>query len=268
MPELAEVETWRRLAERKALEKKIIEVWTAEDTIVMDETSPNEIQSLLKGKTVRNVLRKGKHLWLKFDTPGDLYVHFGMSGSFQNYTDPSQAPSHLKLVLHFENGECIGYRNPRRIGKIRIYPDAAQSPPVAKLGPDPYLDPLDPGEYRTRFHRKKQPVKNMLLDQKNFAGVGNWIADEVLYQTKLNPFTPCSKLTNDQIGLLINRLKDIIALAVEVEADDTRFPQDWLFHHRWGKKAEKTGCGEKIRFDTIGGRTCAWVPERQTLGGT
>lgn len=266
MPELAEVETWRRLVRSTVIGKTITAVTTANDSLVMDVASPTQIRSFLYGKTIDDCHRKGKHLWMTFDGPGHLYVHFGMSGSFQYYTSLQDAPSHEKLVLQFADGSFLSYRNPRRIGRLRIFPDASQCESVARLGPDPYLDSLDADEFMVRFHNKKQPVKSMLLDQRYFAGVGNWIADEVLYQAKLNPFTPCCDLSRDEIQLLIDRLQDIITLAIDVAADDTRFPKTWLFHYRWGKKATSTFQGENIQFDTIGGRTCAWVPSCQNPG--
>ena len=62
-----------------------------------------------------------------------------------------------------------------------------------------------------------------------------------------------------------DRLKHVIERAVEVDADKKRFPREWLFHHRWGKKHEaKTARGEAIQFVDVAGRTTAWVPSRQS----
>jgi formamidopyrimidine-DNA glycosylase len=110
---------------------------------------------------------------------------------------------------------------------------------------------------------RKTAIKAALLQQAVFAGVGNWIADEVLYQTRISPRRSCTDLTPKDIRSLHRTLLRILHRAIEAEADAARFPDTWLFHHRWGKKAETTARGENIRFDTIGGRTTAWVPERQ-----
>jgi formamidopyrimidine-DNA glycosylase len=56
----------------------------------------------------------------------------------------------------------------------------------------------------------------------------------------------------------------ILKKAVEVSAESSRFPKSWLFHHRWGKKAERDSKGEAVQFDQVGGRTTAWVPSRQS----
>ncbi len=263
MPELPEVETWRRLAEREATGRIIRDVQAAEDRIVMDETSPEDLGRLLSGRTILGTGRRGKHMWLEFDAPGHLYLHFGMSGSLTAHA-AGAGPSHGKLALELDNGTWLTYRNPRRIGKIRFYENALTSKPIAALGPDPLAEPLSPDEIAKAFAGKKRPVKSALLDQRLFAGVGNWIADEVLYQAKLSPHRACSGLSRKEIQTLLRSLHRILAKAVAVSADDACFPKTWLFHTRWGKQAEKTGRGERIRFETIGGRTCAWVPERQS----
>lgn len=262
MPELPEVETWRRLAEREGVGHTIRTAKAAIDRIVMDETPPSTLESLLPGRIIRSAERRGKHLWLVFDTPGHLYIHFGMSGSLTAH-DPGQGPSHTKLTLELDNGRILTVRNPRRIGKIRWYENALEAKPIAGLGPDPLLDSLSAADIAAAFAGRKRPIKTALLDQHLFAGVGNWIADEVLYQAAIDPHTPCGELDPRTIRHLLNTLQIVLQNAVEVEADDTRFPKTWLFHHRWGKRAEQTARGETIRFDTLGGRTCAWVPQRQ-----
>ena len=106
-------------------------------------------------------------------------------------------------------------------------------------------------------------MKSVLLDQSFAAGVGNWIADEVLFQARLDPRRRANTLTRSEIGILRNALKRVVTKAVAVDADKTRFPRTWLFHQRWGKPSDARIGGEPIEFLTLGGRTTAWVPTRQ-----
>jgi len=262
MPELPEVETWRRLAEAASLGQRILRATCAEDRIVMDQTPPAELSRNLEGRRILATGRRGKHMWLQLDPPGFLYLHFGMSGSLWHLRGEETDPTHAKLLLHLEDGTRLLYRNPRRIGKIRWHPDILQAPPIAALGPDPLLETLSVPGLQAAFARSRRPVKSALLDQSLFAGVGNWIADELLYQCGLNPHTPVCTLDAKTLRRLVRKLKDILELAVSAGADDSQFPATWLFHHRWGKQAETTARGERIQYDTIAGRTCAWVPER------
>ncbi len=104
----------------------------------------------------------------------------------------------------------------------------------------------------------------MLLDQGFAAGVGNWIADEVLYQAELSPHRIAKELNQQESEAMWSALKLVISKAVSVDAQKTRFPRAWLFHHRWGKKADTDTAGDPIVFETIAGRTTAWVPTKQT----
>jgi formamidopyrimidine-DNA glycosylase len=112
--------------------------------------------------------------------------------------------------------------------------------------------------------RRRAPLKAVLLDQGVFAGVGNWIADEVLFQARLSPHRSAASLSVDEVARLRSRLLAIVRKAVDVEADYHRYPASWLFHHRWGKRKDAATAGRhRIIHDVIGGRTTAWVPGLQ-----
>jgi formamidopyrimidine-DNA glycosylase len=99
------------------------------------------------------------------------------------------------------------------------------------------------------------------MDQSFAAGVGNWIADEVLYQARIDPRRRADALSEAEAKRIRSCLKRIIGKAVAVDADKKRFPRTWLFHRRWGKNSEAvTHRGERIRHITLAGRTTAWVP--------
>jgi formamidopyrimidine-DNA glycosylase len=108
-------------------------------------------------------------------------------------------------------------------------------------------------------------VKAVLLDQGFSAGVGNWIADEVLYQARIDPRRRTNTLSRAEIARLRAKLRLVIGTAVRVGADSDRFPPKWLFHTRWSKRLQSpvTVRGERIRYLTVGGRTTAWVAEVQ-----
>ena len=264
MPELPEVETWRRLAEQHVAGRKIVSVYTAADEIVFDQIPPAEFARRLKGKTVRAVHRLGKHLWMNCGKDCEPYFHFGMSGSFYVYENVSARSKWVKAELCMANGLRLAYQNKRRIGKVRLFDDAANSKPICDLGFDPYLNMLPLDAMQARLEGKRSPIKSVLLDQSFAAGVGNWIADEILYQAGIHPRVLAGELTREQIKVLRRKMKSIIDKAVAVGAEAERFPKSWLFHHRWGKnESAQTARGETVEFDRIGGRTTAWVPERQ-----
>ncbi len=91
------------------------------------------------------------------------------------------------------------------------------------------------GNWPQLIGSRKAPIKAVLLDQSTFAGVGNWIADEVLYQAAIRPQRKASGLSKVEVGRLRSTLLRIIRRAVAVNADSDRFPRAWLFHRRWGR---------------------------------
>src|SRR5262249_1366231 len=111
---------------------------------------------------------------------------------------------------------------------------------------------------------RSSPMKALLLDQSFAAGVGNWIADEVLYQARIDPRRRAGTLNADEIRRLRTALARVIAVSVRARNDRDRYPGTWLFPARRGRKPKAYPArGEKIRHDTIGGRTTAWVPSVQ-----
>jgi formamidopyrimidine-DNA glycosylase len=264
VPELPEVEAGRRIAERVLAGRKIACVHTVQDTIVYHGIPPRTFAATLKGRTVIGVHRKGKQLWMELDRRPWPGFHFGMTGSFQEYSARQDRPAFWKIELITTAGQRLAMINKRRLGRIRLFNDPVREDPIAGLGFDPLYEMQDAAGFVESVRKRKVPIKVLLLDQSFTAGVGNWIADEVLYQARIAPRRRADQLSRKEVQSIRACLKRIIHRAVQVDADAERFPRTWLFHHRWGKKKSAvTARGEKVRFDTIGGRTTAWVPDRQ-----
>jgi formamidopyrimidine-DNA glycosylase len=264
MPELPEVETARRAVDRAARGKVIRSVWVVEDRIVFEGVPAAAFVRALTGRRITGSDRWGKHYWLELDRRPWPVFHFGMTGWTHVYASEAERPKFLKLELVLEDGTRIGYRDPRRIGRVRLRDTPREEPPISALGFDPLhgLPPLK--VFREEFARRTAPVKAVLLDQGFSAGVGNWIADEVLYQAKIDPRRRADTLTVAEVARVRTRLKAIIGFAVKVGSDDAKFPRGWLFHYRWGKtRGAVDGRGRAIRFAAVGGRTTAWVPDVQ-----
>ncbi|GJM97881.1 hypothetical protein PR202_ga14842 [Eleusine coracana subsp. coracana] len=154
----------------------------------------------------------------------------------------------------------------RRRGKnLWLHLDAPPFPSF-QFGPDALFEPMSVANFSDSLGKKKIGIKALLLDQSFISGIGNWIADEVLYQSRIHPLQIASSLSRDSCEALHKSILEVVTYAVEVDADCDRFPEEWLFHHRWGKKPGKVN-GKKIEFITAGGRTTAYVPQLQKLTG-
>jgi formamidopyrimidine-DNA glycosylase len=173
-------------------------------------------------------------------------------------------PRFAKLHFHFAGGGELAMTNARRLGRIRLREDPLHEAPIADLGFDPLLEMPATKDFAARLGARKGRLKSVLMDQRFIAGVGNWIADEVLYQARIDPRRRGSELNEAEARRVGRVLSRIIRRAVEVDADKTRFPRAWLFHRRWGKRTDAlTAKGEPIEFLEIAGRTTAWAPSVQ-----
>lgn len=264
MPELPEVERGRLVAEAVATGRVARHVRCANDRIVFCDETPATVSRRLRGKRVLAACRHGKQLWLEFEDGPALLLHFGMTGALHGYDDEADRPRFWKIELEFEGGTRLAMPDPRRFGRIRLRQDPRNEPPISKLGFDPLLEMPGPATFRRLVGRRKVTAKGLLLDQSFAAGIGNWIADEILYQAAIAPDRRVDDLDDAELERIRRRLGAIVRKAVAVNSVSSRFPASWLFHHRWGRPEDaRTARDEPIEIMTVAGRTTAWVPSVQ-----
>jgi formamidopyrimidine-DNA glycosylase len=299
MPELPEVEALRYQLENYCLECQITEVTIHEvgngprhglidDLVLKDSVG---IENLLMGNKILEVKRKGKYLWVLLshenlqDRPYFVVFHFGMTGSFvfkgrelpvyQSFQISSTwPPKFTKLLIKFKNGEEVAFCDPRRLGRIKVFQNevALESDILAPLAKDCLSDVIT-GEYIfSQVQKSGCPIKTLLLDQQKVCcGIGNWVADEILYHSRIHPGTKSNQLSQIQCNHLSEAITMVITTACGVHANSALFPPDWIFHHRWEKRSsgqsstERRLQGHIVRYETINGRTSAYIPELQRL---
>jgi formamidopyrimidine-DNA glycosylase len=286
MPELPEVETVCRKI-NEAFKGQIVREVHAEigDRFLFAFEPLAKVKTALTGARILGTGRRGKYFWLELDRKPCLLLHLGMTGNVEIRAPKDK--SHVKswggvrlwsqgdnkepgrlffcrLLLVTENGAELALTDPRRFARLWLAEEPLLHPRLRKLGFDPLQSFPKWAELRALLGRRKAPIKAVLLDQKLFAGVGNWIADEILYHAGIAPRRAAASLTPAELKRLRAKTLLVIRKAVAVESDYERFPRSWLFHHRWGKKqAARTSARRRIVHEEIGGRTTAWVPALQ-----
>jgi formamidopyrimidine-DNA glycosylase len=168
-----------------------------------------------------------------------------------NFADLLTIP---KFVLHLKDDTSnqtteLAFADARRFGRIRLCASPLKEPPISDLGFDPVLSMPNFDQFQALVLKKSSPIKSLLLDQSFSAGVGNWVAgesalapdisvthraaDEILYQARVHPGRRCNALTHAELAAIHFKMSEICRFAVEVNADDSKFPENWLFKHRW-----------------------------------
>lgn len=279
MPELPEVETVCRLMRRVLVGHKIVDVEIAKDDIVYKRTSPEEVKKALLNKKVEKIGRRGKTWWIELDSPPVVFGHLGMSGWIREMNAPTVrlrehgeaplddkngSPRFMKFILQTDEGRRLTLTDLRRLARVWLSPAVKDDEKLQELGPDA-LEQLPKGEkFGELFNKRKAPIKALLMDQSIIAGIGNWLADEVLYHSRIAPQRAASSLSHAEFARLRKEMLKILKIAVEAGADSDKYPKDWIFHVRWGGDRGEAKHGRyKIVREPVGGRTTAWVPALQ-----
>jgi formamidopyrimidine-DNA glycosylase len=248
MPELPEAER-ARLQIEKALDREIVAV-DDRDAYVSRPHAPGEIAQALTGHRLVKAHRRGKFLWVETDGGPDLGLHLGMAGRIV-VDEPPHTPWD-RFALEFKDGGRLALRDKRRLGRAVIQPD------FSHVGPD--AADISRAEFRARVGRGTIPIKARLLDQKALSGVGNLLADEILWQARLNPRTPAGELTEVQLDHLRRTLRAAVRSAIRKGGAHTG---TFIPHRKAGDHCPR--CKTTVEKATIGGRTTFWCPNCQPL---
>lgn len=171
----------------------------------------------------------------------------------------------------------IAFTDARRFGRVRLVDcpgaDIRSHSPLVENGPDPVVDKdkFTFEYFSGKMQSRHVPVKALLLDQTFISGIGNWVADETLYQAKVHPEQYCNEFSEEESKRIYEAIKYVCQLSIDKLGDSDQFPDHWLFNHRWGKgdkgSANKLPNGERLAFITVGGRTSCYAPGVQKKTG-
>lgn len=260
MPELPEVERARALIEARALHRRIVAVDDS-DTYVCRPHAPGEIAAALEGRELTAVHRRGKTMWLETDDGAGpvLGLHLGMAGRIVVDADEAGDPPEVdgappsrwdRFTLRFADGGTLHLRDKRRLGRARL------EPRIDALGPDALEVRRD--DFRARVARSSAPVKARLMNQAVIAGVGNLLADEILWQARVHPLRPAVDLDGAQLDALYRATRATVRRSIRRGGAHTG---DLNPHRRPGGRCPR--CGAELERARVGGRTTWWCPAEQ-----
>jgi formamidopyrimidine-DNA glycosylase len=249
VPELPEAERARQAIESGGLHRRIVAVDDS-DTYVCRPHTPGEIADALVGRELISAHRRGKAMWVQTSDDGPvLGLHLGMAGRIVVDEEPSPR-GWDRFVLHFEDGGSLALRDKRRLGRARLEPD------VDALGPDAAEIPR--ADFRARVGRGSAPLKARLMDQGVVAGIGNLLADEILWRARLDPRRPAGELSVEELDRLRREVRAAMRSAVRRGG---AHPGDVIAERR--RDGHCPRCGAEMARATVGGRTTFWCPVEQ-----
>lgn len=263
MPELAEVEYYRKQWDA-GLGAKVLGVEQHADKRLFRGTDTRAMQRDLPGAKLIASEARGKQMAFQFSRGLWVAIHLGMTGKLRTELRDFTPGKHDHLVLR-QQRQSLVFSDPRMFGRVLWFQGSGEPPWWSRIAP-----PLtSPAFTRDILHgvlqrRRRLPLKAVLLVQEHFPGVGNWMADEILWRAKLHPQRAGGDLSAAQLAAMWKEIRFVCAGAMKhVSHTFNDPPRGWFYHQRWTAGGKCPRDGATLDRGTIGGRTTAWCPECQ-----
>ena len=263
MPELAEVE-WFRKQWDAGRGGEIVDLGLHARNRVFRGSDVGKLRQRLIGERLLGSYARGKRMLFKFSGDNCLGIHLGMTGKIRVEPANYRPGKHDHLVL-FQRERALVFTDSRQFGRVRFYHGTDEPDWWKSDAPE-----INSGEFDQKFvdqfldRHRKAPVKAALLMQNGFPGIGNWMADEILWRAKVLPSKRIRKLSAREHAELFRATKFVVRRSLETLGTDfSDPPRNWLIHQKWKRDGVCPIHRTPLRHATVAGRTTAWCPRCQ-----
>jgi len=295
MPELPEVETTvldLKKAQPSILGAGFIDVWTDWKKIVKKPKSFAKFKKEIIGRKILNIRRRGKNILIDLSKNKVLLIHQKLTGhlllgkwKFENGKWKSLIPGpladdpmnkFLHLIFFLDDGRQLALSDLRKFAKIEFWDkdNLENSKEFKSLGPEPLEKDFTFEKFKRILTKQRKKIKQVLMDQKIIAGIGNIYSDEILWRAKVSPLKISSTLSEIELKRIYQSMKEILKTAIEVKGEsisDFRrisgekggFDPLRQVYRREGEKCKR--CGAIIKRIKIGGRSAHYCPVCQKM---
>jgi formamidopyrimidine-DNA glycosylase len=276
MPELPEVESLRRILARSATGRTFVAAKVNEPRLRRVVTA--DFADAITNRTIERVGRRAKYLILELSGGTVMLVHLGMSGSLTHRRPGFDAgpfdPRHDHIEFTLDDGSLLVFNDPRRFGLMKLVPrdELGSIAELKGLGPEPLGDGFA-AEYFWRATRgRTASIKNLLMNQRIVAGVGNIYASEILFRAAVRPTRRAGRVTRKEIDLIVAATRDILREAIgsrgttfrsyrDSRGQPGRFAERLKVYDREAKPC--LVCAAPIRAIVVGQRSSFYCPRCQ-----
>ncbi|MBV8597218.1 MAG: hypothetical protein JO017_00200 [Actinobacteria bacterium] len=262
MPELPEVEAWRRQLDEDVKRYPVEKAGPAHIATLKTFDPPLDA---LEGEGLQGARRRAKRLY--FPTDDDelvLLVHLMSAGRLRYLRPGEKGPKTPAFKLRFaDGGELVLTEGgpKKRAGVWLLRPDALEAE-LAHLGPE--ADQLDAAQLEEILHGDSRRLHSLLRDQRAIAGIGRAWANEILWSARLSPYALSTQLTSDEVARLATAIRDEMARGLELRLAGANDAKTYRVHNKLGEACER--CGTPLAQVDFEEHTIYYCPECQTEG--
>ncbi|WP_431967173.1 Fpg/Nei family DNA glycosylase [Actinacidiphila sp. bgisy160] len=256
MPELPDVEGFRRVLSSYGRGRRIEHVEVADPSVLHGVSAPR-LRRALEGRRFGAPRRHGKWLIAPTRDGPVLLIHFGMTGLLLRCAPGRPRHPHDRVLFTLSGGRGLRYRDQRKLQGLRLVAgEEAVADVLAGQGPDALE--VDRRRFADLLTRRRGRIKAVLIDQSVVAGLGNLLADEILWRTRTPPTRPAASFDEEECERLRTAMRRVLRSAVEAGCVPAR--RSWLTGHRDTPDPDCPRCGGRLRRERIAGRTTVWCP--------
>ena len=204
MPEIPDIEVFSRNLKDLLAGKHVAKIKVINGKKLKD--NPKDLSKALEGQQLLDVYRSGKELRMQFSNNVVLGIHLMLTGDLRLFEKENEWKSTI-IEIHFKDGSGIALTDRMKNAAVKL-------DPVDKVG----IDALDKGLNYKKLKEildRKAAIKNVLLDQDIIRGIGNSYSDEILWQTRISPFSKANAIPDEKIKELAIVIKKVLKDAIK-----------------------------------------------------
>ena len=276
MPELPEVESLRRILVRTAVGRTIVQVRIGKKRLRRRVTA--NFGPAVAGRRIVKLSRRAKYLIVELDGEDVMLVHLGMSGSLthrdEGFDTDEFDPRHDHLEFSLDDGSRLVYNDPRRFGMVSLVARAAlaATAELKGLGPEPLSREFNADYLAGKARGRTASIKNLIMDQRIVAGIGNIYASEILFRAGVRPTRRAGRVTRSEIEKIAAEVPVILRAAIgsngttfrsyrDSRGQPGRFAASLRVYGREGEPCYT--CSTPIRNVVVGQRASFYCPKCQ-----
>lgn len=291
MPELPEVETIARGLKKRVLNRTFLNFWTDNPKTIKRPKSLSLFKKLIEGRKIIKIGRKGKNILIYLSGGKILLIHQKMTGHLlvgkwmmvggkwqPTQKGPLADPVNrfIHLIFWLDSGEMLALSDLRKFAKVELWEEKEfkNDEELRKIGPEPLDKSFTLTEFRRALGRARGKIKQVLMDQRVVAGIGNIYSDEILWRARIHPLRDVSKLSGAETRSIFQAMRGVLTRAIElggtsisdfrkVTGEKGFFAKERMVYRLEGDPCKK--CHAEIKRIKVGGRSAHFCPSCQAL---